>query len=458
VSESTSETSTTTPAHRGILKHLGPGLVTACVVIGPGSILTSSKVGATDGYSRGWVVLAACFFMMVYTTLAARLGVVSGESTCDLVRRHARGVPGLAALIGLSVFFISAAFQFGNNLGVHSAFATYIDFKELPIAAKLAPVIIFNGLSLAFLFGFKNLYRMLERLMAIFVGVMLAAFAINLCFAGPVLGDLFRGFVPGVGNEAQNGINIELLGLVGTTFVITAAFYQSYLVRFRGWTVGQLKDGLLDARVSATIMALITLMIVSTSAAVFFGKLQGSVDEKLADVSAVANQLKPAFGEKGRVLFCIGLFSAAYSSFLVNSMIGGFILADGLGLGNTPEDRWPRIMTAVVLLTGMGVAMYVIITEQKPVPAIVAAQAVTVLAAPLVAGVLWWLTNKKEVMGERTNTPTINVLAGLGFALLLAIAAYTATAKVAPKIKDWMSASPAAAAGMDGANDTATGK
>ena len=30
---------------------IGPGLITACVVIGPGSIMTSSKIGANDGYA-----------------------------------------------------------------------------------------------------------------------------------------------------------------------------------------------------------------------------------------------------------------------------------------------------------------------------------------------------------------------------------------------------------------------
>ena len=68
---------------------IGPGLVTACVVIGPGSILTSSKVGAADGYSKSWVVVLAVIFMLTYTALGAKLAVVSQQSTGDLIRKHA---------------------------------------------------------------------------------------------------------------------------------------------------------------------------------------------------------------------------------------------------------------------------------------------------------------------------------------------------------------------------------
>ena len=61
------------------------------------------------------------------------------------------------------------------------------------------------------------------------------------------------------------------------------------------------------------------------------------------------NQLTPLFGEKGRIIFCMGLFSAAFSSFIVNSMIGGFLLSDSLKLGSKPDQKWPKIFTAGVL-------------------------------------------------------------------------------------------------------------
>ena len=407
-------------------QRIGPGLVTACVVIGPGSILTSSNLGAKDGYSMIWVVLVSVIFMLVYTSLGAKLGTVTSESTCTLLAKMV-GRP-LTVLIGCGVFFISAAYQFGNNLGVHSALENYTDFKY--------GVVIFNAISIAFLFGFKNLYKLVERLMSIFVALMLASFAINLFFAKPNLLEMAQGIIPSAGSDSDSILNISLLGLVGTTFVITAAFYQSYLARFKGWKVKDLKDGRIDACISATIMALITIMIMSTAAAVLRGK-------DLSGVGDVGNALQPLFGDKGQILFCIGLFSAAYSSFIVNSMIGGFILSDSLGLGGTPQDKWTRILTAAVLLTGMFVALYVIQSGTRPVVAIVAAQAVTVVAAPLAAGALLLLTSSKKVMGEHRNGIGVNIQASIGFLLLLGMAWYIASEKVLPQIQKMRGASTA---------------
>ncbi|MDP7009770.1 MAG: Nramp family divalent metal transporter [Verrucomicrobiota bacterium] len=407
-----------TPQPRRWYQALGPGLITACVVIGPGSILTSSKVGASQGYGMSWVVIASVVFMMTFTMMASRLGVVAKESPGKILTDSAGRW--LAVLIGLSVFFIASAFQFGNNLGVHTAFNAYIEFDYI--------VIIFNAAAIAFLFLFKNLYKALEKLMMGFVGLMLLAFAANLIFAQPNLVEWAKGFVPG----GQTKVDITVLGLVGTTFVIAAAYFQIYLVRQKGIEREDLPASLVDSRVGACLMALITLMIMGTAAAVLRG-------QELAGAGEVAKQLEPLFGSWGKGLFCLGLFSAAYSSFLINSMIGGFVLSDGLGLGSDPDEKWTRYMTTVVLLTGMGVALYVINTGTKPVAAIVMAQAVTVIAGPLMAGVLLWLCNRKDLMGEDRNSPLMNALGGVGFVLLLSMAWYTASAKVWPKISGWLS-------------------
>lgn len=428
----TSNSSTSNPRQQ---KHwyerIGPGLITACVVIGPGSILTSSRVGAKYGFSMTWVILLAVVFMMVFTSLGARLGVVAGKSPGTLIAE--RVGRWLAVLIGIGVFFISAAFQFGNNLGVRSAFEEFQGPLGWPSWTLDVLVVFFNVLAVVFLFGFRNLYKLVERLMMVLVAVMLVSFAINLVFAEPDWNEVLKGLLPPRSHTGEAGgsvLNLSLLGLVGTTFVVTAAYFQAFLVRQKGWTRDDLSEGLVDARLGVGILSLITIMIMATGASVLRG-------EQLDSMAAVAAGLRPTFGAFGHALFCLGLFSAAYSSFLVNSMIGGFILADGLGLGSRQDDFSTRVATVAVLMTGMTVALLVSRANFDPVPAIVAAQAVTVLASPLVAGALWWLTSRTDVMGEERNGRLTNVAALAGFVLLLGMGWYTATEKVLPVVLGW---------------------
>ncbi|MDA1051489.1 MAG: divalent metal cation transporter [Planctomycetota bacterium] len=438
-------TKTPSPVSRPWYQRIGPGIITACVVIGPGSILSSSAVGAKNGFALSWVVVLAVAFMMVYMMLGARLGVAASQSPATLLTE--RVGRWLAALIGVGVFFISAAFQFGNNLGVYAAFKEYDEYiTKVPFLRVEYILVLFNVLAISFVFGFRDLYRVIERLMMMFVALMLLSFAINLLFAKPDPAEFFAGFVPVLGSVVANQnpadlLDISLLALVGTTFVITAAYNQAYLVRQKGWGKEDLKDGLRDARIGSVIMGLITIMLMSTAAAALRG-------QALSDVSQVAAGLRPAFGEWGHTLFCLGLFAAAYSSFLVNSMIGGFILADGLGLGSKPSDFGPKLFTTIVLLTGMVVALLILNAGFNKFLAIVAAQAVTVVAAPLVAGALWWLTNRTDIMGADRNTPTVNVLAGLGFALLLAMAGYTACVSIPTNVKKMRQAREQPAASM----------
>ncbi|MCR9295829.1 MAG: Nramp family divalent metal transporter [bacterium] len=406
-------------------RRIGPGLITACVVIGPGSIMTSSKIGANDGYSMLWVVVASVACMMLFMTLGAKLGVVAAEAPGDLIRKKAGRW--LAVAVGLGVFFISAAFQSGNNIGVAAAFDAFVDSPALITLL----IIGFNALAISFLFVFRNLYQMLEKLMAAFVGVMLLCFAINLVRLKPSLLAMSRGFVPSVGESTDM---MSILALIGTTFVITAAFYQAYLVRQKGWKVADLRSGLVDARIGSIIMFLITVMLMSTAAAGLYTGQPVSLNDPIEVADALAN----TFGPTAKIIFCVGLFSAAYSSFLVNSMIGGFIAADGLGLGSTTSDRGPKLMTTAALLCGMLVGVAVVQFGFDRTPTIIAAQAVTVIAAPLVAGVLLWLTSSRDVMGDHVNRPG-TIAAGLvGLTLLVAMAGKTAVVDLPSKIDSYL--------------------
>lgn len=409
---------------------IGPGLITACVVIGPGSITTSSQVGAKHGYSMLWVVVLSVIMMLTFMTMSARIGAVAGASNGSLITKHLGRW--LAVFLSSCVFFMAAAFQFGNNIGIYAAMAEFETLiAKVPGLKMWHLVVLFNILAISFLFVFENLYKALERLMAVFVGVMLVSFAVNLAFARPNILELLQGILPPIhvlwgGTMSDAPVDLSLLGMVGTTFVISGAYYQAYLVRQKGWTERELPSGLIDARVGAILMMLITLMLVSTAA----GALRGVEINETRDIAAGLT----IFGTMGRVVFAIGLFSAAYSSFLVNSMVGGFVLSDGLGLGSDPRQLIPRLATTAVLLVGMIVALITIRTGTKPMPAIVFGQAITVIASPLVAGVLLYLCNRRDVMGKNCNGWLLNTIGAIGFVTLLAMATYTATSKVWPAV------------------------
>ena len=70
---------------------LGPAIITASVVLGPGSILSASKIGYEHGYAMAWVVVFASFMMVGMMLLSARLGVVLKGTLCEeLARRDGR--------------------------------------------------------------------------------------------------------------------------------------------------------------------------------------------------------------------------------------------------------------------------------------------------------------------------------------------------------------------------------
>lgn len=437
------------PSPRPWYYRLGPGLITACVVIGPGSIVSSSKVGANQGYSMLWVVVVSVVFMMLYMTIGARLGVLAEKAPGDLIRERAG--KGLAILVGCCAFFISAAFQSGNNIGVGAAFKVFVDSE----AAVAVLIVLFNAVAISFLFIFKDLYKMLERVMMCFVALMLICFAVNLVLLGPDVGALLKGLIPSTGvsgvERKTSDLIIELLALVGTTFVITAAYYQAYLVRQKGWKEPELKSGMLDARIGSIIMFLITVMLMSTAAA---GLYTGN-EVTLTDPVEVATALETTFGPSAKIIFCFGLFSAAYSSFLVNSMIGGFILSDSLNLGSDPSGKWPRIMTTVALLTGMVVALASTLLGFDRTPTLIFAQAVTVLGAPLIAVVLLWLTSRQDVMGSGKNGPVTIGLGIIGLVLLLGMAYRTAFHSIPAGWERWtnppaVQPAPSGTSGDDG--------
>lgn len=433
-----------TSAQRGFFRALGPAIIVACVVLGPGSILTSSKVGTEHGYGLLWVLLLAMILMMAMVGLSARLGVALPGTLCEeLARRMGRGV---SVFVGLTIFLIAACFQFGNNMAIVAALDAL--FGMTPVSpdanaesgsqSSLLPIVLLvglNGLVVAVLFGLHRLYKPIERLMMVLVGIMLIAFAGNLLFEMPSLPDLFAGFLPQLPESARDGLFPyesegggivdplgAMTGMFATTFSVAGAFYQSYLVREKGWSIENVGQSVTDSIAGIAVLGFISMLILATAATALHGEVR---PDALDDLSDVATQLKALFGPAANVLFALGIFAGAFSSILVNAMIGGTMLADGLGWGGKMDRLPTKLFTTLGMGVGVVMAGYIYWQGDRPVGVIVFAQALTVIGLPILALTLIYLGTRPELTGKYRVPRFLLTLAGLGSAIALFLAIRT---------------------------------
>ena len=284
----------------------------------------------------------------------------------------------------------------------------------------------FNGLIIVFLFSAKEIYRVLERVMKVMVGVILTCFVFNLIAAQPEAAAVLRGLVPSLPEGIELGVPkivdgklldpmILIASLVGTTFSVAGALYQGNLVREKGWTIEDYQRGVRDAIAGVCVLCGVSLIIMITAATVIRG-------QAATDIGVLALSLKPLLGSGAYWIFCVGLVAVAMNPFLINAMIGGSILADGLGKPARLSDTWSRVLTVVVMLIGMIVALAALRTGENPVNLIIFGQALTVLGNPLMAATMLYLANRKDIMGEHCNTLVVNLLGGLGFIVVVLLA------------------------------------
>lgn len=381
------------------IKTLGPGFIIASVVLGPGSITVASRIGSEHGYAFLWVIVFAAISMVIYTSMGARYGAANEKSILqNIADNYGRW---FAIVIGISASLSASSFQFGNNLGIGIGMngITGIDERVWPL--------IFTPLGMVLLFWAKNLYKVLEKLMMILVMVMILAFFFNLVLTKPDAVQLAKGFLPL--SLAVENLDV-VAALVATTFVLHGAIYQSYLAQNKGWKVANMKRGIRDSYSGIFMLALISIMIIITSAAALHPA--GITVNSAADM---AMQLESLFGPYAKVVFSLGLCAAAFSSLMVNAVMGGGLLSDGLGLGRSMNEKMPKIFTAVILLLGMTVAVFF---RGDVVYALIMAQASSIFAVPLIAIGMFLILNNKKVMGKFKNNTVQNILAVFGFVLI----------------------------------------
>ncbi len=385
------------------IRMLGPGVITAALVFGPGSLTVASKLGAGFQYKLLWVVVIATFFMIVFTLMSTRIGITSGDTLIGVIRKKYGKF--YSGVIGVGIFLVAVSFQSGNSIGAGLAFAGLFDTGPGPW------IIFFSATAIAFLF-LRSFYKILEKIMIAMVALMLLSFLFTLIISAPAIDELVMGLVP----QMPKGAEMLSIALVATSFSIVGAFYQSYLVRERGWKKGDYPVCRREALTGIVVLGFITMMVITAAGAVLYPR-----GISVASAADMGEAIRPLFGDFSSTVFMTGLFAASFSSLIGNASLGGSIIADTLSIGSKMED-WPlRLAIILIIITG---ALLSVVFSEMGLRLIVLAQRLTILFVPFIAVFILLAANDRSVVNGMKNNRLANIAGVAGLALLTLLALY----------------------------------
>lgn len=381
--------------------YLGPGFITAALVFGPGSLTVISKLGAGYGNAFLWVIGIAAFFMIVFVSMAIRIGLATDVSLLTTIRNQ--WGKSVSVFIGISIFLVVASFQAGNTVGAGIA------FSELSGTSITPWILLVTGISISLLY-FKSFYKILEKLMLLLVSVMFVSFLGTLLIIQPNFKAIIQGFVPSL----PEGSMLLAIALVASSFSIVGAFYQSYLVQEKKWTIGQVKEATTEG-----ISGIVVLGVIGSLILICAGSVLHPLDVEINSAADMGLAIEPLFGRFATVLFMIGLFGASFSSLIGNATIGGTLLSDALGYGSRLSNRVTRLFIMLVMITGAVVALWF---GGIPLDLIVFAQGVTIFVVPFIGIILFMTANSKEILGDLRNRSATRIIGTIGILILFVLA------------------------------------
>lgn len=387
----------------------GPATLVAAAFIGPGTVVTASLAGAEFGYQLLWALLFAVAATMVLQEMAARIGVVTGQGLGESLRalvKHPVGRPMFIAIVLAAVVIGNSAFQGGNltgaSLGADALVSTTPALQFLASEGPLNVWAIVVGLT-AIVILWSGHYKRIERVLVVLVLLMSLAFITTFVVSKPDLGELIAGLLkPSIPPDGA----LTIMALIGTTVVPYALFLHASSASKR-WpqqlgvsVAASLQEARRDVQMSIPLGGLVTLAIVATAAAAFFG--QSASIEGAADL---AQSLQPVFGPAATYLMALGLLAAGVSSSVTAPLASAYALSGVLGWSADMRSWRFRATWLSIIVIGMGLASLGV----RPVTLIVFAQVANGILLPLITAFLLLAVNRRE-LGEHANSLWQNVL------------------------------------------------
>src|SRR5215469_6289274 len=153
---------------RGFLPFAGPAVIASIAYMDPGNFATNIQGGAQFGYLLLWVVLLANPVAMLFQSLSAKLGIVTGQSLAQLCRSHFPRTVIYAMWIASEVAAMATdlAESLGAAIGLSLLFGLSLLTGLLITFAATYVLLLLQGRG----------FRPIEMVIAVFIGVIAACY------------------------------------------------------------------------------------------------------------------------------------------------------------------------------------------------------------------------------------------------------------------------------------------
>ena len=378
-------------------RDIGPGVLIAAAFIGPGTVTLCTIAGASFGYSLIWAIILSTFSTIVLQEMSLRIGLVTRMNLAEVIRTSIKSKilnRFIILLIISSILIGNTAYEAGNITGASLGISAIINYESI----NYIPVFI--GL-IAFVILYQGDYKILEKSLVSLVIVMSISFFITAIMTKPDITNLLKGiFKPQVNSSNL----IVVLGLIGTTVVPYNIFLHSSLVSEKWNSIEKLKVARIESFISILLGGLVSLSIIITAASVSNQNVTGVID--------LAKGLEPLYGKFAIYFLGLGLFASGITSSITAPLAAAYVAKSCFGWNNSLKSKRFRLVWIFILITGVFVSMIKI----NPIEIIKFAQFSNSLLLPIIAIILLWLINDKNIISSKFNYKYQNIF---GFLIVI---------------------------------------
>jgi Mn2+/Fe2+ NRAMP family transporter len=381
---------------------LGPGFITANVDNDPNGIITYSQAGAHFGYTLLWTMIPVTLALIVVQEMCARMGAVTGKGLSDLIREE----------FGLRLTFIIMVLlvlvNFGNIIGEFTGIAGSLQlfhvskFISIPICSALV-----------WLLAVRGDYKSVEKIFLI-ASMVYFAYIIAGVLAHPGWHEAWVATVklPPVSVLRNKEYVFAVVAVIGTTIAPWMQFYLQSSIVEKGVTARSYADSRIDVIVGSIFTDVVAWFIIVACAATLW--VHGITN--IQDASNAAEAMKPLAGQYAFILFAFGLFNAGFFAASVLPLSTAYVVCEGLGVESGVDKRFREAPffygLYTLLIAGGGVAV-MLIPNARLMQWYVSSQAFNGILLPVVIVLMLILINRKDLMGEYTNSHWFNGIAWL---------------------------------------------